>query len=428
MTSNLVSTSPRNLHAAAAPDFDLDLGEIRFDSVDSAIAAIQAGEAIVVVDDEDRENEGDLVCAAQFATPAMVNFMARQARGLVCLAMTGDRIDQLKLPPMVHHNTDTHQTAFTISIDAVPKAGKPKASSAEGRSRTIQAAIDPATPPGDLRRPGQIFPLRAKDRGVLERPGHTEAAVDLARLAGLYPAGVICEIQNPDGSMARLPQLLAYARQHRLRLITIAALIQYRLRRELTVTREAVANLPTQFGQFQIYGYRNGLDGSEAAAIVKGNPDDFGQNPILTRVHSECLTGESLGSLRCDCREQLHHALQHIEEAGQGVIVYLRQEGRGIGLVNKLRAYSLQDQGFDTVTANQALGFQTDLRDFGIGAQILKDLGIRSLRLLTNNPTKLQQLQSWGLVVVERVPLAVPANAFSHAYLMAKLEKLGHWL
>jgi 3,4-dihydroxy 2-butanone 4-phosphate synthase / GTP cyclohydrolase II len=358
----------------------------------------------------------------------MVNFMARQARGLICLAMTGDRLDQLKLPAMVHHNTDTHQTAFTVSIDAVPKAGESKASSAEGRSRTIQAAIDSATPPCDLRRPGQIFPLRAKDRGVLERPGHTEAAVDLARLAGLYPAGVICEIQNPDGSMARLPQLIAYARQHRLKLITIAALIQYRLQRELTVTREAVANLPTQFGQFQIYGYRNGLDGSEAAAIVKGNPADFGPHPILTRVHSECLTGESLGSLRCDCREQLHHALQLIEKEGQGVIVYLRQEGRGIGLVNKLKAYSLQDQGFDTVTANQALGFQTDLRDFGIGAQILKDLGIRSLRLLTNNPIKLQQLQAWGLVVVERVPLAVPPNVFSHTYLTTKLEKLGHWL
>ncbi|MEY3299573.1 MAG: hypothetical protein RLZZ597_2833, partial [Cyanobacteriota bacterium] len=400
MASDRVSAFPGNL--TTAPHLDLDPGEIQFDSVESAIAAIQAGEAIVVVDDEDRENEGDLICAAQFATPALVNFMARQARGLICLAMTGERLDQLKLPPMVHHNTDTHQTAFTVSIDAVPTQGWPKASSAEGRSRTIQSAIDSATHPRDLKRPGQIFPLRARDGGVLERPGHTEAAVDLARLAGLYPAGVICEIQNPDGSMARLPHLVAYARHHGLKLISIAALVQYRLRRELTVTREAVAQLPTQFGQFHIYGYRNGLDGSEAVAIVKGDPSTFANQPILTRIHSECLTSEALGSLRCDCRDQLHGALQQIEQAGQGVVVYLRQEGRGIGLVNKLKAYSLQDQGFDTIAANHALGFQTDLRDFGIGAQILKDLGVQRLRLLTNNPSKLQQLQNWGLTVVDR--------------------------
>lgn len=428
MISNLVSASPGNLPAAAAPNFALDSGEIRFDSVESAIAAIQAGEAVVVVDDEDRENEGDLVCAAQFATPAMINFMARQARGLICLAMTGDRLDQLKLPPMVHHNTDTHQTAFTVSINAVAPAGSPSAASAEGRSRTIQSAIDPATTPSDLKRPGQIFPLRARDGGVLERPGHTEAAVDLARLAGLYPAGVICEIQNPDGSMARLPHLVTYARHHGLKLISIAALVQYRLRRELTVTREAIAQLPTQFGQFHIYGYRSRLDGSEAVAIVKGDPSTFADQTILTRIHSECLTGEALGSLRCDCRDQLHGALQQIEQVGQGVVVYLRQEGRGIGLVNKLKAYSLQDQGFDTIAANHALGFQTDLRDFGIGAQILKDLGVCRLRLLTNNPSKLQQLQNWGLTVVDRVPLTIPANGFSDGYLKAKAEQLGHWL
>lgn len=426
MASDRVSAFPGKL--TTAPPLELDPGEIRFDSVESAIAAIQAGEAIVVVDDEDRENEGDLICAAQFATPALVNFMARQARGLICLAMTGERLDQLKLPPMVHYNTDTHQTAFTVSIDAVPKPGWPKASSAEGRSRTIQAAIDSATHPRDLKRPGQIFPLRARDGGVLERPGHTEAAIDLARLAGLYPAGVICEIQNPDGSMARLPHLVAYARHHGLKLISIAALVQYRLRRELTVTREAVAQLPTQFGQFHIYGYRNGLDGSEAVAIVKGDPSTFANQPILTRIHSECLTSEALGSLRCDCRDQLHRALQQIEQAGQGVVVYLRQEGRGIGLVNKLKAYSLQDQGFDTIAANHALGFQTDLRDFGIGAQILKDLGVQRLRLLTNNPSKLQQLQNWGLTVVDRLPLAIPANEFSNSYLRAKAEQLGHWL
>ncbi|HEY9658895.1 MAG TPA: bifunctional 3,4-dihydroxy-2-butanone-4-phosphate synthase/GTP cyclohydrolase II [Allocoleopsis sp.] len=399
-----------------------------FDSIPDAIAALQKGEAIVVVDDEDRENEGDLICAAEFATPSMINFMATQARGLICLAMTGDRLDQLQLPPMVENNTDTHQTAFTVSIDAARHLGVTTGISADDRSRTIQAALDPATSPRDLRRPGHIFPLRAQAGGVLKRAGHTEAAVDLARLAGLYPAGVICEIQNPNGSMARLPELLAYAKQHQLKIISIVDLIRYRLKSDRFIVREAVAHLPTEFGEFQIYGYRNTLDGSEATAIVKGNPNEFAHQTPLVRIHSECFTGDAIGSLRCDCRQQLHAALQLIESAGQGVVVYLRQEGRGIGLINKLKAYSLQDRGLDTVVANEQLGFKPDLRTYGVGAQILTDLGLQEIRLLTNNPRKVVGLNGWGLNIVERVPLVTPANRYSLRYLATKAEKLGHFL
>ncbi|GAB4384173.1 MAG: hypothetical protein Kow00121_47300 [Elainellaceae cyanobacterium] len=400
----------------------------QFNSVPEAIAALQAGEAIVVVDDEDRENEGDLICAAEFATPAMINFMATQARGLICLAMTGDRLDYLSLPPMVESNTDTHQTAFTISIDAGRHFGVTTGISASDRSCTIQVAIDPATVPRDLRRPGHVFPLRAQNGGVLKRAGHTEAAVDLARLAGLYPAGVICEIQNLNGSMARLPELLTYARTHDLKIISIADLIRYRLQIDRFVVREAVAQLPTEFGEFQIYGYRNTLDGSEATAIVKGDPYKFIHQPTLVRIHSECFTGDAIGSLRCDCRQQLHAALQLIEAEGQGVVVYLRQEGRGIGLINKLKAYSLQDRGLDTVAANEQLGFQPDLRTYGVGAQILKDLGVQDIRLLTNNPRKVVGLNGWGLNIVERIPLITPANRYSARYLTTKAEKLGHFL
>jgi 3,4-dihydroxy 2-butanone 4-phosphate synthase/GTP cyclohydrolase II len=400
----------------------------KFDSIDTALADLKAGRAIVVVDDENRENEGDIICAAQFATPDMVNFMAVYARGLICLAMTGPRLDELDLPLMVTNNTDSNQTAFTVSIDASPVAGVTTGISAEDRARTIQVAINPNSRPHDLRRPGHVFPLRAREGGVLKRAGHTEAAVDLASLAGLYPAGVICEIQNPDGSMARLPELIEYAKTHQLKIISIADLISYRLQHERFVCRETIADLPTQFGQFKIYAYRNLLDNSEHVAIVKGDPETFKDQPVMVRVHSECLTGDSLGSLRCDCRMQLQAALKMIENAGQGVVVYLRQEGRGIGLVNKLKAYSLQDLGLDTVEANERLGFPADLRDYGVGAQILNDLGVKQIRLVTNNPRKIAGLKGYGLEMVDRVPLLIEATSYNSGYLTTKAEKLGHWM
>nr|CAO87646.1 ribA [Microcystis aeruginosa PCC 7806] len=399
---------------------------IAFDSIDTALAEIKAGRAIVVVDDENRENEGDLICAAQFATPDLINFMAVQARGLICLAMTGERLDALELPLMVTKNTDSNQTAFTVSIDAAPHLGVKTGISAEDRAKTVQVAINPVTRPDDLTRPGHVFPIRAKAGGVLKRAGHTEAAVDLARLAGLYPAGVICEIQNPDGSMARLPQLFEYARQHNLKLISIADLIGYRLKHDRFVHRETVCNFPSQFGTFQLYAYRNLLDQTEHIAIVKGDPALFDDQPVMVRMHSECLTGDALGSLRCDCRQQLQSALKMIENNGLGVVVYLRQEGRGIGLINKLKAYSLQDIGLDTVEANERLGFPADLRDYGMGAQMLNDLGVRNIRLITNNPRKIAGLKGYGLEIVERVPLLIEANDYNSNYLATKAEKLGH--
>ena len=397
-----------------------------FDSIESALADLRRGRAIVVVDDENRENEGDLIFAAQFVTPDAVNFMAVEARGLICLAMEGERLDELKLPLMVANNTDRNQTAFTVSIDASPHLGVTTGISAEDRARTIQVALDPATHPDDLRRPGHIFPLRSRSGGVLERAGHTEAAVDLARMAGLYPAGAICEIQNPDGSMARLPQLIEYKEKHGLKLIGIADLIDYRLQHERFVLRETVAMLPSEFGQFFIYAYHNTLDNSEHVAIVKGEPARFSNQPVLVRMHSECLTGDALGSLRCDCRMQLQAAMKIIEHAGLGVVVYLRQEGRGIGLLNKLKAYSLQDMGLDTVEANERLGFPADLRNYGVGAQILNDLGVRQIRLITNNPRKIAGLRGYGLEVVDRVPLLTEATDYNKSYLIAKAEKLGH--
>ncbi|MGL5034441.1 MAG: bifunctional 3,4-dihydroxy-2-butanone-4-phosphate synthase/GTP cyclohydrolase II, partial [Microcystaceae cyanobacterium] len=400
--------------------------EIKFEAIAVALAEIKAGRAIVVVDDENRENEGDIICAAQFATPDMINFMAVQARGLICLAMTGERLDALDLPLMVTKNTDSNQTAFTVSIDAAPHLGVSTGISADDRARTIQVSINPATHPDDLTRPGHIFPIRAKQGGVLKRAGHTEAAVDLARLAGLYPAGVICEIQNADGSMARLPQLADYAQKHQLKLISIADLISYRLEHDRFVQRETVCDFPSQFGNFHIYAYRNLLDHTEHIAIVKGDPSQFPDRPVMVRMHSECLTGDALGSLRCDCQMQLQAALKMIENHGLGVVVYLRQEGRGIGLVNKLKAYSLQDMGLDTVEANERLGFPADLRDYGMGAQMLNDLGVKQIRLITNNPRKIAGLKGYGLEVVERVPLLIEANDHNSSYLATKAEKLGH--
>ncbi|MDZ8024890.1 MAG: bifunctional 3,4-dihydroxy-2-butanone-4-phosphate synthase/GTP cyclohydrolase II [Nostoc sp. SerVER01] len=400
----------------------------QFDTIDAALADLKAGRVIVVVDDENRENEGDLICAAQFATPDMINFMAVEARGLICLAMTGDRLDELDLPLMVSNITDTNQTAFTVSIDAGPHLGVTTGISAEDRARTIQVTLNPATTPTDLRRPGHIFPIRAKAGGVLKRAGHTEAAVDLARLAGLYPAGVICEIQNPDGSMARLQQLIEYAKHHNLKIISIADLISYRLKHDRLVYREVVTKLPSQFGQFEIYAYRHTLDNTEHVAIVKGDPANFKDEPVMVRMHSECLTGDALGSLRCDCRMQLVAALKMIENAGQGVVVYLRQEGRGIGLINKLKAYSLQDMGLDTVEANERLGFPADLRDYGMGAQMLMDLGVKKIRLITNNPRKIAGVKGYGLEVVDRVPLLIEANDYNSYYLATKAKKLGHML
>ena len=400
----------------------------KFDSIDAALADLKAGRVIVVVDDENRENEGDLICAAQFATPDMINFMAVEARGLICLSMTGDRLDELDLPLMVSKLTDTNQTAFTVSIDAGPHLGVSTGISAEDRARTIQVALNPDTKPEELRRPGHIFPLRARPGGVLKRAGHTEAAVDLSRLAGLYPAGVICEIQNPDGSMARLNQLVEYAKNHHLKIISIADLISYRLQNDRLIYREVITKLPSQFGQFDIYGYRHTLDNTEHVAIVKGDPANFRDDAVMVRMHSECLTGDALGSLRCDCRMQLQAALKMIEDAGQGVVVYLRQEGRGIGLVNKLKAYSLQDMGLDTVEANERLGFPADLRDYGMGAQILMDLGIKKIRLITNNPRKIAGVKGYGLEVVDRVPLLIESNDFNSYYLATKAKKLGHML
>ena len=417
----LTSLGPSILDSTAARVEDT----IRFDAIADALAAIRNGESVVVVDDENRENEGDLICAAQFATPEQINFMATEARGLICLAMEGERLDALDLPLMVDRNTDENQTAFTVSVDAGPENGVSTGISAEDRARTIQVTIHPHTRPADLRRPGHIFPLRARQGGVLKRAGHTEAAVDLARLAGLYPAGVICEIQNTDGSMARLPQLAAYAQRHGLRLISIADLIRYRLDTERFVRRQAEATLPSAFGDFRAIGYRNELDGSEHVAIVKGHPE-AAAGPVLVRVHSECLTGDAFGSLRCDCRPQLEAALRMIEAAGEGVVVYLRQEGRGIGLINKLRAYSLQDTGLDTVEANERLGFPADLRNYGVGAQILSDLGVHRLRLITNNPRKIAGLGGYGLQVEDRVPLVMDPGDHNAAYLATKRAKLGH--
>jgi len=399
---------------------------MRFGSVEQAIADIKAGKMVIVADDEDRENEGDLVCAAELVTPEMVNFILRKARGWLCLALTGERADQLRLPQQTEENTEEQRTAFTVSIDAAPKFGVTTGVSAQDRAKTIQVAVDRNTVQSDLRRPGHVAPVRARDGGVLQRVGHTEAAVDLARLAGLYPAGVICEILNEDGSSARRPQLEKFADENGLTFITIAQLVAYRLQTERLVHRIAEARLPTEQGVWQVIGYRNDVDSHEHVALVLG--DITGEESVLVRMHSKCLTGDVFHSLRCDCGWQLHSAMNTIAKEGRGVIVYLDQEGRGIGLLNKLKAYELQDAGIDTVEANERLGFKPDLRNYGIGAQILLDLGLRNIRPLTNNPRKLVGLEGYGLTIEERVPIVSETTHENSGYLETKRDKLGHLL
>jgi 3,4-dihydroxy 2-butanone 4-phosphate synthase/GTP cyclohydrolase II len=398
--------------------------ETPFAPIEEAIERFRHGEIVIIVDDEDRENEGDLAIAAEKVTPAAINFMAKHGRGLVCLAMTEERCRALDLPLMVEDNTSTFGTAFTISIEARGKVTT--GISAADRAATILTAIDPATRPEDLLRPGHVFPLRARKGGVLKRAGQTEASVDLAALAGLTPAGVICEIMNDDGTMARVPDLVKVAREHGLLMITVADLISYRLQHETLVRKVASPKLPTIHGDFRIHAYRSDVTGDENVALVMGELDP--EQPTLVRVHSQCLTGDIFGSCRCDCGPQLERALQHIAAEGKGVLLYLLQEGRGIGLLNKLRAYELQEQGHDTVEANERLGFRPDQRDYGIGAQILRDLGVRKLRLMTNNPSKYIALNGYGLEIVERVPLEVAPTDSSRDYLRTKREKLGHLL
>lgn len=397
-----------------------------FDRVEDAIEDIRQGRMVIVADDEDRENEGDLVCAASEISPETINFMAKHARGLICVAMTNERADELGLPLMTDNNTDPNKTAFTISVDADTQFGVTTGISAYDRSKTIELLIDPETRPSDLRRPGHIFPLRARAGGVLRRVGQTEAAVDLARLAGLPAAGVICEILNEDGTMARRPELEVVAKEHNLKFITVADLVSYRLARERLVKRIAEADLPTDYGTFRLIGYTNLVDNRDHVAIVKGEP--AGKENILVRMHSECLTGDVFGSQRCDCGEQLHAAMRRIDEEGVGAIVYLKQEGRGIGLANKIRAYDLQDQGRDTVEANEVLGFKADLREYGLGAQILLDLGLTSIRILTNNPRKIVGLEGYGLKITGREGLQIEAGDFNREYLATKRTKLGHIL
>ncbi len=392
-----------------------------FDTIEEAVEAIKKGKMVIVVDDEDRENEGDLVMAAEKVTPEAVNFMATHGRGLICMPLTRNRLNQLGIDKMVDNETDQLHTAFTESIDAVEtKTGI----SAFERAQTIMKVLDPKARPTDFKKPGHVFPLIAKDGGVLKRAGHTEAAVDLARLAGLKPAGVICEIMNDDGSMARVPDLEKYAEKHGLKMITIADLIAYRRQKDIYVRRAAESVLPTDHGEFRLVGYENTLSGEHHVALVKGEIGE--QDDVLVRVHSECLTGDAFGSKRCDCGEQLDNAMRRIQEADAGVLLYMRQEGRGIGLINKIKAYHLQDGGLDTVEANEALGFPADMRDYGIGAQILRDLGVRRIRLLTNNPKKIRGLAGYGLEIVERLPLQAESNIKNKRYLQTKRDRLGH--
>lgn len=395
-----------------------------FDTIEDAIRDIKKGKCVILVDDEDRENEGDLVIAAEKITPRVINFMATHARGLICLALTPERVEELQLPQQASENTAAFGTAFTVSIDA--RKDITTGISAADRATTIRVAVDPKSKPRDLARPGHVFPLKAQTGGVLRRAGQTEGSVDLARLAGLRPAGVICEIMNADGTMARVPELTKFAKLHRLKMVTVKALIEYRMRKETFVKRMASARLPTTFGEFDAVAFENQIDGVTHIALVKGRVDSG--TPTLVRVHSGCLTADALGSLRCDCRDQLHAAMEIIQKEGRGVLLYLNQEGRGIGLLNKIKAYRLQDQGSDTVEANLQLGFKADLRDYGVGAQILANLGLHQIKLITNNPRKIVGIEGYGLKVVERVPVEVSPRAANVRYLRTKKAKLGHLL
>jgi 3,4-dihydroxy 2-butanone 4-phosphate synthase/GTP cyclohydrolase II len=396
----------------------------RFDSIDSVIADLRKGKMVIVVDDADRENEGDLILAGQFVTPAAINFMAKHGRGLICVPTTSERLQQLGVERMVKQNREVFRTDFQVSVDAARGIGS--GISAADRAKTIAAMASPTAVPEDLVQPGHVFPLRAKPGGVLQRAGHTEAAVDLVTLAGARPIGVICEIMNDDGTMARLPALQKFARKHRLKLCTIADLIEYRRTREKLVERIETVKMPTDYGEFDLVLYRSKVDGQNHLALVRG--DVAGHQNVLVRVHSECLTGDVFGSRRCDCGPQLHQAMKQVAEAGRGVIVYMRQEGRGIGLAPKIKAYKLQEQGYDTVEANEKLGYGMDLREYGLGAQIIADLGLKTIRLLTNNPKKLVGLAGYGLKVVEQVPIRVKPNPHNAKYLKTKRQKMGHLL
>jgi len=395
-----------------------------FDSIESVIADMRKGKTVIVVDDADRENEGDLIIAAQHVTPTSVNFMARYGRGLICVPTTSERLQQLGIERMVRQNRENFRTDFQVSVDAAN--GITTGISAADRAKTIQIMADPTAVPDDLVQPGHVFPLRARPGGVLQRAGHTEAAVDLAELAGCRPIGVLCEILNDDGTMARLPQLFKFARKHKLKICTIEDLIHFRRTREKLVERVETVNMPTEYGNFDLHLYRSKVDGQHHVALVRG--DVAGHKNVLVRVHSECLTGDVFGSCRCDCGPQLHQAMRQVARAGRGVIVYMRQEGRGIGLAPKIKAYKLQEQGYDTVEANKKLGYGTDLREYGLGAQILVDLGLKTIRLLTNNPKKVVGLEGYGLKITEQVPIRVKPNPHNERYLKVKREKMGHLL